>query len=262
VTAGGALRTLLAMLLTVVLGAAVACSADKPESYDYFRVTVDGQQTLGISAKNALVRAVVVFFHDAGTNEFAMAATQNRRDFTGKLVNAGFAVVSSYASGDAWGNAASQRNYVYVGGIAAGHYGTENIFFLADGMGAVAAANLLATGPSARVRGFAAINPILDLSDVAARYKSAVASAYPDGPTTAPNPMAMPVEDFAGKKMRFYLSPADSIVPADANARAFEARFASVADISIVECAGPHGDASCFQGDDIVKWFSQLEKRS
>jgi hypothetical protein len=257
------LRTILAIGLTVTLASVVSCSSDEPQKYDYFRVTVDGQQTLGISSDDALVRGVIIFFHDVGANEFAMTADQSHADLTAKLVNSGFAVVSSTAGGDAWGNASSQRNYLYAGGAAANHYRTENVFFLAEGMGAIAAANVfVTTGPTPRVRGFAAINPILDLSAVAPQYMPAVAKEYPGESIASANPMTLPVDVFQGRKMRFYVSPADSVVPADANARAFQSRLANVADVSIVECSGPHGDASCFQGDDLVKWFTEMEKRS
>lgn len=257
----GVLRTFLALLLTVLLAISVSCSTESAEQYDYFRVTVDGQPTLGISAKSILVRAVVIFFHGTGASEFAMTSDKAHVDLTASLVNAGFAVVSSSAGGDAWGNAASQRNYLYAGGTAAMHYGTENIYFLAEGMGAIAAANLLSSGPTLRVRGFAAINPIFDLADLAPQYRSVVAETYPNGSAQSVNPVTLPLEGFLRRSMRFYVSPDDAVVSADANARAFGDRLATVADVSIVECSGPQGDASCFKGDDIVKWFTQLEKR-
>jgi hypothetical protein len=62
--------------------------------------------------------------------------------------------------------------------------------------------------------------------------------------------------------MKFYVSPGDTRVRAETNALAFQARFGSVADIEIANCSGDHGDSSCFQGDDVVKWFTALEKRS
>lgn len=258
-----AVRSLLVLVLCVVMVSATACGdRQKGVEYEYLRLTVDGQETLGIAGKDKLIRAVVVYFHDAGDDEFAMTADEPHAKLTSALVNAGFAVVASRASGDAWGNAASQRNYIYVGGTAAQHYRTENVFFLADGMGAIAAANLLAAGPTVRVRGFAAINPVFDLKAVAPQYESAVAKMYPDASIHEVNPMALPFNAFKGKSMRFYVSPDDQVVRSDANARAFAARFGSVSDIAVVECASKDGNAACYQGDDLVKWFAEQEKRS
>jgi hypothetical protein len=256
-------RSLIALLLALATVLATSCAnRQKGVEYEYLRLTVDGQETLGIAGKDKLIRAVVVYFHDAGDDEFATTADEAHSAVTSALVNAGFAVVASKASGDAWGNAVSQRNYVFVGGTAAQHYRTENVFFLADGMGAIAAANLLASGPTVRVRGFAAINPVFDLKAVAPQFESTVAKIYPDASIHSVNPMALPFNAFKGKAMRFYVSPDDQVVRSDANARAFAARFGSVADISVVDCASKDGYASCYQGDDIVKWFSEQEKRS
>jgi pimeloyl-ACP methyl ester carboxylesterase len=254
-------RVAVALLLTVVI-AAVACSSTQEKSrFDYFRVTLDGQQVLGISANDVLTRAVVVYFHGLGGNEFSISDAAHN-GMTTALVNAGFAVVSSAAGGDAFGNAASQHNYVILGGAAAEHYGTENIFFIAESMGAIAAANLLATKLTQRVRGFAAINPMLDLAAVAPQYQSTVVESYSEQSIKESNPMNMPVEAFQNKKMRFYVSRDDPQVPADANAFAFKERFGSAADISVVECSGSTIDRSCYQGADLVKWFAEMEKRS
>jgi pimeloyl-ACP methyl ester carboxylesterase len=255
------LRTALAIVLSIVVTALASCSSRAPERYDYFRVTVDGQETLGISAQNALVRGVVVFFHGMGGDEFAMTSDDAHKSMTSKLVDAGFAVVSSSAGGDAFGDPASQQNYLYLGGEAAQHYHTDNIFFLAESMGAVAAINLLTSLQTLRFRGLAAINPVLDLAEVAPQYKSTVAEKYQNQSMASVNPMDVSPDAIKDKKLKFYVSSDDSLVPADANALAFQKRFGLAADISIVKCFGRHGDPSCFQGDDIVKWFTSLERR-
>jgi len=255
------MRASLALLLAVTMVLATACAnRQKGVEYEYLRLTVDGQETLGISGQDKLIRAVVIYFHDAGDDEFALTADAPHSEVTSALVNAGFAVVATKAGGNAWGNPASQRNYIYAGGTAAQHYHTENVFFLADGMGAIAAANLLATGPTLRVRGFAAINPIFDLKAVAPQYQSEVAKAYPSASVHSVNPMDLPPTAFKFRDMKFYVSPDDPVVRSDANARAFAARFGSTSSISVVDCASTDGYASCYQGDDIVKWFAELEK--
>jgi pimeloyl-ACP methyl ester carboxylesterase len=254
-------RSVLGVILVLLVTAAVSCSSQKAGRFDYLRVTVDGQQALGISAKDAMIRGVVIFFHDAGTNEFSITSDQAHRDLTTKLVDAGFAVVSSNAGGDAFGNDASQMNYVYLGGTAVDHYHVENVFFLAESMGAIAATNLLARNLTPRVRGFAAVNPMFDLGAVAPQYRSTIAESYPTQSMDSVNPMNIPLDAMRNKNIRLYVSPEDSLVGADANAIAFQRRFGSAADVSVVQCSGQHRDRSCFQGDDIVKWFAEMEKR-
>jgi pimeloyl-ACP methyl ester carboxylesterase len=260
------LRTALTVVLAVAVAVVAACSDQtrtrESSPYEYFRVTVDGQETLGVSEKEVMVRGVVLFFHGMDTNEFAPTSDNLHKGFTAQLVNANFAVVSTNAGGNAFGDSASQQNYLYLAATAAQHYKTENVFFVAESMGAVAAVNLLTSIQTHRFRGLAAINPVLDLASLAPPYASIIAQVYANESMDSVNPMKLPPSAVEGKKLRFYVSRDDRVVPADANALAFRERFGHVADISIVDCSGPHGDPSCFQGSDIVKWFTELEKLS
>lgn len=254
-----AIRSVLVVFLAFALPAAVSCSRPEITKFEYFRITVDGQPTLGISAKDAMVRAVVIFFHGMGTSDFTMTSDQAHSDLTAALVDAGFAVFSSAAGGDAWGNPASQHNYLYIGGIAAEHYGTANVFFVAETMGALAATNFLAQGFSPRVKGFAAINPVFDIESMPAKYKPSINASYPNQSLAAASPINFPLDSFNNAKMMFFVSPDATEVPAGPNADAFTNKFGPHSNITTVPCAGEIGDPSCFQGDAIVKWFSQLE---
>lgn len=252
-------RRRVAAALVAMLLLTTGCSAGETERYDYFRVTVAGQETLGVALKDTMVRGVIVYFHGSGTDEFAMTADEPRKKLVNALVTAGFAIVSSEAHGDAWGSNESLKAYLALAGTATDHYQTENVYFLAEDMGTLAAVKLMALGPTPRVRGLAAINPVLDLTGVSPEYQAAVASSYRDRPLESENPMALPRNTFAGRRMMFFVDPADSRAPAEANARAFGQRFAPPADLAIVDCSGESG---CLQGDTLVKWFAKLEKRS
>jgi pimeloyl-ACP methyl ester carboxylesterase len=262
-TSIGWLRAVAAGVAVTLVVAASGCGTPQPEAFEYLRVTVDGQQTLGISKQDHPVRGVVIYFHGPDADEFAITSNEPNRLMTEKLVNAGFAVVSSKASGNAFGNPVSQRNYRELANMALEHYRVENVFFLAESMGAVAAVNLMvATGANTRIRGLAAINPALDLANASPSYAPFVAESYRDRPTLdSTNPMNLPADALAGKRIRLYVSREDEAVPASANAFAFERRFGGEADISVVNCAGRQGDPSCVQGDDVLKWFSELERR-
>ena len=81
-------------------------------------------------------------------------------------------------------------------------------------------------------------------------------SLLPADPVSASNPIDLPPRTLAGKRMRFYASDRDPLVPTARNTDAFRNRFASVADISVVPCTGGHLDPSCVQPEDILKWFN------
>lgn len=258
----GWIRALAAGVTLALAATSSACSDLSPEGFEYLRVTVDGQQTLGISKQDQPVRGVVIYFHGPDADEFSITSDEPHRIMTEKLINAGFAVVSSKASGNAFGNPQSQRNYRELANMSLIHYRVENVFFLAESMGAVAAVNLLVTAGTTRIRGLAAINPAMDLANSPPSYAPFVAQSYADRPTLElTNPMNLPAYAFAGTRIRIYASKDDEVVPAGPNALAFQRRFGGEADISVVDCAGRHGDPSCVQGDDLLKWFSSLEQR-
>jgi pimeloyl-ACP methyl ester carboxylesterase len=255
-------RVATTVLIMTIVALLSGCSEANVERFEYLRVTVDGQQALGISKKDAAIRGVVVYFHGLDADEFAVTSDDPHKTLTEKLVNAGFAVVSSRAGGNAFGNTESQRNYRELANMALELFRVQNVFFLAESMGAVAAINLLAASETSRIRGLAAINPAIDLANASASYAPIVAESYPDHPARElANPMNFPPNALAGRQIRFYVSPDDVVVPAAANAMAFEKRFRGDAKISVVKCSGGQGDPSCFQGDDLLKWFSSLELR-
>jgi pimeloyl-ACP methyl ester carboxylesterase len=256
------LRIAVVVLVAALVASLSSCTKSDP-GFDYVRVSVDGQQTLAISKKGVTVRGVVVFFHGFDGNEFTLTSEDANRAVTEKLVSAGFAITASAAGGNAFGNPASQENYRQLIQMALAHYGVQNVFFLADSMGAIAALNIYAAINSNRIRGLAAINPFVNLAEEAPKHPQFKAEGYPDSDTfNLSDPMQFPDTAFGAKKIRFYVSPSDNVVSADSNALAFQKRFGSNADLTMVECTGQHGDPSCFQGDDVLKWFTSLETRT
>ena len=100
------------------------------------------------------------------------------------------------------------------------------------------------------------------LQNTGSLLRRTIAASYPRESLASVDPMTFAANDFVGKHLRFYVTPTDSLVPTNTNALAFQSRFGSAADISTVSCTGPHLDPSCIQGEDIVKWFSQLESNA
>lgn len=255
------LQMLLAAFLAVTMIFASSCANDPTGGFEYLRVTLGGEPVLGVSKKGGQVRGVVVYFHGFDSDEFVLTSDGPHTELTRSLIEAGFAVVAGKAGGNAFGNPDSLRSYVEMAGLTAGHYRVENIFFLAESMGALAAVKVIAI-QSTRVRGMAAINPVLDLEGVPPIWRDDVDAAYVDHPIADANPLNLPPESLQGKRFRFYVTPSDDVSLTERNVVAFQNRFGSVADISIVDCTGEHMDASCIQGGDIVNWFRQLEYRN
>lgn len=249
------LRITLAVVFAVVITAITSCS-HQPANYQYLRVYVDGQSTLGISYWRE-PRGLVIFFHGLDTDEYVLRDKVHKR-LTDQLVDAGFAVVASKAGGNAYGNAASQHNYRELGRVAVKHYQVEDVYLLAESMGTVAAVNLLASSETFRIRGLAAISPVLDLNSAPPGHQADIAKRYRDESLESVNPMKLPLDSLRGKNMRFYVSHDDSLAATEEHAAAFQTRFGSAAKISTVPCKGGELDPSCIQGTDIVRWFTSL----
>ncbi|MFE0751285.1 alpha/beta hydrolase [Gordonia sp. NPDC058843] len=249
-------RAGLVMALAAVLASTGCSSVDDGLTRD--RVVVDGENTLSVVDANVTTRGVVVYFHGLDEDESILDKDDPHRDLVRDLTNAGYAVVASRAGGNAFGNKASQVNYAELTTWAADRYRVSDVFFLAESMGAIAAVNLLAKDPGPRPRGLAAIGPALSFEEAADDYRTSIADANPDPAEV--DPMKLPVESLNGSNIRLYVSPDDTLVPTSTNADAFRARFGRVADISIVECTGPHLAPSCLQGEDVVTWFNDLAR--
>ena len=248
------------LVAAVILAAATSAGcADDRAKFDYLRIQVDGQPTLSITKSDVLVRGIVVFFHGQDEDEFVLTVDAARKAMTERLVNAGFAVVASRAGGNSFTTAAAVSNYRELASVAMQHYRISNVYLLAESTGAIAAANLLAAG-AAPVRGMAAISPVLDVRNTTGWPTSFTVNPPPT--PQAANPIDLPVTSFAGRSLRFYVDDADPVAQTASNAAAFENKFRSAAAISVVSCSGGHADPSCYQPDDVVKWFTSLDDRS
>lgn len=247
-------RTILALGLAAVLSAIVSCASEN-SGFEYLRLQVDGQPTLAITKKDVFIRGVVVYFHGADEDEFALTSDDARQSMTDHLVNAGFAVVASRAGGNAFTDPATLQNYRELGSMALQHYRIENMYFLAESQGSIAAINLLASSFTP-VRGLAAIRPALDAGGEAGMWASQAGQGAPTlQKMTAP--LALPAESLDGRSMRFYVN--DDASPSESTRiTEFEQRFGPTADISVVSCTDGGAESSCVQGEDIVKWFTAL----
>jgi hypothetical protein len=249
-----------ASLLVLLVNLVTSCST-KTAEFDYLRIQVDGESVLAVSKRDVLVHGIVVFFHGVDQDEFTVTNDPLYGGLTEELIEAGFAIVSSRAGGNDFTNPARVNNYRQLASVAMQHYRIQNVFLLADSMGAIPAVGLMASDYTP-IRGLAAINPALDVASATPQWPT-FREEYPPNPVEQSlNPLALPVEDLARANMRFYVTKGDTVVNSTANAQAFKGKFGQVADISIVDCSGGHSDPSCVQPTDVIKWFTAMDARA
>lgn len=251
-----------AAALVSTLVVLTGCSADPSEQTTTVgrlsKVTadVDGQRVLGLYRTDIPVKGVVIYFHGLDRDETVIEMDSPHKELTQTLADAGYPVVASDASGNAYGNEQSQHNYAQLVYAATEKFKTRAVFFVSESMGTVAAVNLMAQESDLRVRGLAGISPLLNLTSGPPDYVTAAHEVNPQYRRTSP--IDLPPTALRGKNFRFYYSKTDQLVDSDTNVIAFERRFGREANISTVECTGEHMDKSCIQGKDILAWFRSL----
>lgn len=211
------------------------------------------------------VRLVVVA-HGSGDQELAVLEPGMVEVYTA-LLEAGYAVASSAQHGNNWGNGVSvadiRKLYEYVDA----RYPVESVFLLAESMGGLSSLRA-ATEPGLPVAAWAGIYPVTSLHAVwrgGGQYQAAIQAAFHissgeeyHARTAGADPTLMAPEAFAGLPMRFYASPADTLVPERTHSRRLAQRVAGHAlEAVVVPHAGEHGHTSAFMPVDLVRFFDR-----
>ncbi|WP_161600613.1 alpha/beta hydrolase [Mycolicibacterium hodleri] len=246
-------------LLLIVLSLVTAltgCSRENAPEYDYTRVYIDGQGTLGIVERGATPKALVVYFHGLDADENVLIDDRHK-EFIDRLLNSGYAVVASNARGNAFGNLESRHDYQELVRVGRSLYDVSKVYLVAESMGAIAAVDILAETNDPEIQRLVAISPFLDFRSAPPWGASAIDAAYPDDTMMQSNPIDLAPDRLTGKQLMFFASDGDTLVSTAENADAFRNRFGGVADVTVIPCTGEHVDPSCFQPEVVLKWLSQ-----
>ena len=238
--------------LIVLVGAVAGCGHD---SKDLESIEVNGPGTLGIRLGDGPVVGIVVYFHGSDQDAQVITTSAKHADFFAPLLQAGYAVVSADAGGNAYGNLPSRNDYRDLVKAAEARYGSSVAVYVAESMGALAALALLRDDVGHRVKGLVGITPLMGLPNYI-RATTFIADQWGGDVTDAADPLSWPPNTFAGRDIRLYQAASDHVIPRGATATDFQARFGNVAIVEIVECSGDHVDASCYQGEDVLEWLS------
>lgn len=215
-----------------------------------------GGQGAWIAVPPIPAKALVLYVHSFTTDRSAITYHQ-RKAFTEALLGRGFVVLSSDAHGDAWGDPASQADYVSLAAAGTARFGALPTFIVSESMGGVAGLDLVANHAIPRLRGWVGIVPVVDLlaADRKAGFRASIAKAYKGDPPAAASPANLPAADLASTPLRFYLSQGDAVVPPAQHAEPLIARLPQSV-VTRVTCTGPHADPTCFQGADVAQWMT------
>ncbi|MDL9936080.1 hypothetical protein QSJ18_04950 [Gordonia sp. ABSL1-1] len=196
--------------------------------------------------------ALMVWFHGMDSDGTEFEFDPRQKHFAEPFLRSGWIVVSASAGGNSFGNDAAMATYRTLVDNAHARYGAAlPTLFASESMGSVAAIRLAAEPRYAPRAGVVGVSPLTGIPDTL-RSVDFIAGAW-DGPVPArADPLSYAPNRFAHHRFRFYYSPADTVVPTGANARAFAIRVGKFADVGIVECRGDHADPTCYQGEDAL----------
>lgn len=247
------------VLLAVVAVAVVASRRDDPPletkgAASFERFAVRGQPIV-LARPRTITRKIVIYVH--GATETAENAYHRAGNTTllSALLRGGFAVVTDHAHGDNWGNPASDSDYAALVPVLR-RRGLTDVYVVAASMGGLNALQLLS---HVRVKAWAGIFPVCDLSSVYARgrFTAAIRAAYADHASAALRSLSPVRPDWQrGLAMRFWASPADTYVPKAANTDVCaDAARAHGAHVTVTTTTGEHGDLSNFDAAGVLHLF-------
>ncbi|HYY41866.1 MAG TPA: hypothetical protein VE775_03975, partial [Pyrinomonadaceae bacterium] len=213
-------------------------------------------------------RPLVITNHAAGTDERLFHDEPGFRTLLTALLAAGYVVASSQLFGASWGNQSSLDANAELYSYVTTHYPIDpaRVAMIGDSMGALP--TLLAF-PDARIplAGAALYYPCCNLRHLYEhRFTEAIRVAYgirPDGAnyaaaTSGHDPLLRAASDWTGARLRFYTSPADTVVSTANNAQAFSAHVAATAgEAGLFALDGEHNTQVETTNDDLLAFLAR-----
>jgi len=198
---------------------------------------------------------LVVYAHGYDGRADAVLSEDAFGGLAAGLVAEGYAVASSDAAGNAWGDDASVDAYAELAATATAGAGATDVFLVAESMGGLAAARLVEERRIEGLRAYAGIYPLCDLGSVYDDFRESVDAAY--GPAV-PRALAelSPVALDGAVPVLFWASPDDVTVDKERNADVCAAQVvADGGSAVVVETDGRHLDLSNFDLPGLLGFF-------
>lgn len=226
------------------------------------RLTVRGQPAVLI-APTEKTQKVVVYTHGSGERVENIFRDPKKEPVFNALLGAGYAIATTDAHGDNWGNAASERDQLALVRELR-ERGLGDVYVLALSMGGFNGLALLDDVP---VKAWAGIFPACDLRSVydLGLYAGQIRAAYDRTGARLADAMARrsPVDfDPAdGLPMRFWASPGDRVIPKAENTdRCAALARERGARVEVTTTTGDHGDPSNYDAGAVLRLFESADE--
>jgi hypothetical protein len=251
----------LLVVVVVLLGSVVACGKRTVHfgPLEVEQTEVAGPESIGLSVAGKAMKGVIIYFHGSDQKADVTVTDPKHKDFFQPMLEAGYAVVSADAGGNAFGNLASRQTYRELILSAEGAYRAPTAFFVAESMGALAALALLSEPAGLGAKGMVGISPLMGIPPAGREIAYIVYAWGGQSPVPAEaDPLSWPPKAFAGRNFDLYYSDTDRVVPPQASAYAFKESFGAIAKIRVNNCEGGHVAPDCYRGGEVLKWMESL----
>lgn len=211
---------------------------------------------------------LVIYFHGSGTNQLNPFTDPNSKYVIDKLLSEGYIVATSQAHGNAWGNQASQDDYLALYNYIIANYNINDVVFVGHSMGGITSLNMIAKNTIPAVTRWYGIMPATNLNEAyfTEGFASAIETAYGftgsanyAAATAGNDPNLYAGSVYAGKKYTMTASTGDLTIIKTTNADLLNTKLTGAGISSyIVTATGIHGDISHFIPKHIYRFFQGI----
>jgi hypothetical protein len=240
---------------------------------DLRRATVVNHQTIGGQAATILTAdglnptlpaPLVIYHHGAGEDQDALLTDALKAGIVSAMLDAGFIVAGSNAHGNNWGNQNSLDDYSALYTYISANFNISAVIHLSQSMGGIS--GLLCTAAGSPVpAAWVGIYPACSLSaafganagifaaDIRAAYGIASDGSDYAAKTAGHDPLLIAASTFAGRRLRFYASTGDTVIPRASHSDPMAVHVSgTAAEATVISCTGNHGDPSHFQPANLL----------
>lgn len=211
---------------------------------------------------------LVIYFHGSGANQLDPFTDPNSKHVIDKLLSEGYIVATSQAHGNAWGNQASQDDYLALYNYVNSAYNIMDVVYIGHSMGGLASLSMLSKNTIPKAKIWYGIMPVTNLADAYSvpAFITPIETAYSfsgganyAAATAGYDPQLLVTSTYAGSKYTMTASASDVTVSKTNNSDLFNTKLTTGSiQSSVITATGVHGDISHFIPKSVYRFVQNI----
>jgi pimeloyl-ACP methyl ester carboxylesterase len=261
-------KTLINILVAAVASlGVVGCSHESVKAatgpFSVIRMTSPDGQGEVLLRPQGLVRGLVVFTHGYAGSQDQILKSSALFPLRDDLVGAGYAIASTNAHGNNFGNPTSIKDQLQLIQDAKSRLpGVTSVDLVGFSMGGLDALMLASGHQVPGLQAVVLLSPVCDqIAYLSSYFGGSIRAAFGHANGSAPPVMArsdperQDSRSFTGYRFWFWMSPDDTTVPPAQTASMVAILKADAVDVRYSPLSGNHGDLSQLSPADVVSWL-------